>query len=70
MKAVDFIIELPESLLFVEFEIRNPKAQAKDRAAFVQKFLSGQIDSDLKTKYRDSWLYSGRKAVCKSPSPI
>lgn len=58
MKAVDFIIELPERLLFVEFkDPENPQAPAKERAAYIRKFLSGHIDADLKTKYRDSWLY-------------
>lgn len=55
MKAVDFIIELEDRVLFVECkDPENPKAQAKDRAAFIRKFLSGQLDTDLKTKYRDS----------------
>ena len=68
MKAVDFIIELPQSLLFVEFkDPENPKAQAKDRAAFVRKFLSGQLDSDLKTKYRDSWLYEWAQGRVQKP---
>lgn len=68
MKAVDFIIELPQSLLFVEFkDPENPKAQAKDRAAFIRKFLSGQLDSDLKTKYRDSWLYEWAQGRVQKP---
>lgn len=58
MKAVDFIVELEDKILFVEFkDPENPNAQEKNSATFIGKFLSGAIDSDLKTKYRDSWLY-------------
>jgi len=68
MKAVDFIIELEERVLFVEFkDPENPKARAKDKAAFIQKFLSGQIDTDLKTKYRDSWLYEWAQGRVQKP---
>lgn len=58
MKAVDFIVELADRTFFVEFkDPENPNAKPKDSAAFLAKFLGGAIDSDLKTKYRDSWLY-------------
>jgi hypothetical protein len=58
MKAVDFIVELDDRTYFVEFkDPENPNATPKDSAAFLKKFMSGAIDSDLKTKYRDSWLY-------------
>jgi hypothetical protein len=68
MKAVDFIIELPDRVLFVEFkDPENPLAHAKDRAAFVRKFLSGQLDADLKTKYRDSWLYEWAQGRMQKP---
>lgn len=68
MKAGDFIIELEDRVLFVECkDPENPKAQAKDRAAFIRKFLSGQLDTDLKTKYRDSWLYEWAQGRVKKP---
>lgn len=64
MKAVDFIVELEDRVLFVEFkDPEHPSAQQKDREKFIKRFLSGQIDGDLKTKFRDSFLYewaSGR----------
>ncbi len=64
MKAVDFIVELEERVLFLEFkDPENPAAREKDLNKFLQKFLSGDLDSDLKVKYRDSFLYewaSGR----------
>jgi hypothetical protein len=64
MKAVDFILELDNKILFVEFkDPDNPKTKAKNRAGFIEDFLSGKLDSDLQYKYRDSYLYelaSGR----------
>ena len=68
MKAVDFIIELEDRMLFVEFkDPENPNAKAKDSATFTKKFLSGELDSDLKTKYRDSWLYEWAEGRVKKP---
>lgn len=68
MKAVDFIVELEDRVLFVEFkDPENPQAQAKDSAAFIKKFLSGQLDTDLKTKYRDSWLYEWAEGRARKP---
>jgi hypothetical protein len=64
MKAVDFIVELNDRILFIEFkDPDHPAAQPQDRNKFLTKILSGGLDSDLKTKYRDSFLYewgSGR----------
>jgi len=58
MKAVDFIIEWKDRIFFVEFkDPETPASRPKDRQKFLKKFLTGQIDSDLKTKYRDSFLY-------------
>lgn len=68
MKAVDFVVELEDQVLFVEFkDPENPKASAKDSTAFIKKFLSGQLDVDLKTKYRDSWLYEWAENRTKKP---
>lgn len=68
MKAVDFIVELEDMTYFVEFkDPENPDAKPKDRAAFLKKFMSGAIDSDLKTKYRDSWLYEYAEGRTKKP---
>lgn len=68
MKAVDFIVELDDRTYFVEFkDPENPNAKPKDSAAFLKKFTSGVIDSDLKTKYRDSWLYEYAEGRAKKP---
>jgi hypothetical protein len=68
MKAVDFIVELDDRTYFIEFkDPENPHAKPKDSAAFLKKFMSGAIDSDLKTKYRDSWLYEYAEGRAKKP---
>jgi len=68
MKAVDFIVELDDRLLFIEFkDPQHPASQPKDREKFIEKFLSGQIDTDLKTKYRDSFLYEWGLARIRKP---
>lgn len=68
MKAVDFILELDDLVYFVEFkDPENPNAQTRDRSTFIEKFLSGAIDRDLKEKYRDSWLYEWAEGRAKKP---
>lgn len=66
MKAVDFIIELDDNLLFVEFkDPDDPAALPERQRLFVEEFRSGVLDNKLKAKYRDSFLYelgSGRAA--------
>jgi hypothetical protein len=58
MKAVDFIVELSDRYLFIEFkDPEHPQSKQKDRAKFVSKFLTGNIDDDLKYKCRDTFLY-------------
>jgi hypothetical protein len=64
MKAVDFIVEMPDHLLFIEIkDPEDPLASSGDRTKFINGFKSGKIDEALKYKYRDSFLYewaSGR----------
>lgn len=68
MKAVDFIVEFDEKIWFVEFkDPESPNAKKKDRDTFIRKFLSGAIDNDLKTKYRDSWLYEMAEGRARKP---
>ena len=68
MKAVDFIVELEEQLLFIEFkDPEDPSALPAQRTEFIKKFCGGQIDSDLKAKYRDSWLYEWAENRAKKP---
>ena len=58
MKAVDFIVELPDRYLFLEFkDPQHPSAQQQSRDKFMQEFKGGTLDEDLKYKYRDSFLY-------------
>ena len=64
MKAVDFVVELPDRYLFIE--IKDPQApHAPPEAAkdYLERLQAGEIDEELKYKYRDSFLYewaSGR----------
>lgn len=65
MKAVDFIVELNDRVLFVEFkDPDDPNAvNSRNSDKTIKKFLSSNLDSDLQYKYRDSYLYelaSGR----------
>ena len=64
MKAVDFIIELPERFLFVEIKDAGaPQIPEANTEEFRERFKRGQLDESLKYKYRDSFLYewaSGR----------
>jgi hypothetical protein len=58
MKAVDFIVETHDQLLFIELkDPERPDVPAANMDSFLIEFLSGQLDSVLKTKFRDSWLY-------------
>jgi hypothetical protein len=69
MKAVDFIAELDDRYLFIEFkDPQHPKCRKEDRDAFVQGFKAGTIDEDLKYKYRDSFLYEW--ATEKQQKPV
>ena len=64
MKAVDFVVDLPDTYLFIELkDPEHPMSRQEDRQEFLRSFYSGQIDEELKYKYRDSYLYewaSGR----------
>lgn len=68
MKAVDFIVELTDKVLFVELKDPEDSATpAKERTAYISKFCSGSIDNDLKTKFRDSWLYEYAQGRINKP---
>ncbi|MCM8625482.1 hypothetical protein [Accumulibacter sp.] len=64
MKAVDFIVELDDRILFIEFKDPDDPAAAPERQQlFMEEYRSGVLDNKLKAKYRDSFLYefgSGR----------
>ena len=58
MKAVDFVVDLPERRLFIEIkDPQDPRATENKATSFVAKFLKGGLDYDLRYKYRDSFLY-------------
>ena len=68
MKAVDFIIEFPDHYMFVEFkDPRHPDAPQLSGDRFIQEFLSGALDEDLKYKYRDSFLYEWASGRAEKP---
>ena len=57
MKAVDFIIELSDRYLFIEFkDPQHPRATPQARQEFINNIVSGGLDEDLKYKYRDTFL--------------
>jgi hypothetical protein len=64
MKAVDFIIELSDRYLFIEFkDPENPNIPNQYRVAAVQTLRDSELDEDLKYKFRDTFIYewaSGR----------
>ena len=59
MKAVDFVIETADKVLFVEVkDPQHPQAQQKDREKFLEELKSGKlINENLMVKGRDSFLY-------------
>lgn len=58
MKAVDFIVELSDKVIFIELkDPESPQATASRRKEFTRRVLSGTLDIDLKYKFRDSFLY-------------
>lgn len=58
MKAVDFIVELKDRYLFIEFkDPHKPGVPQKERNKYINKFLAGNIDEDFKYKCRDTFLY-------------
>ena len=58
MKAVDFVVELQDRYLYIEFKDPNhPRSRTSERREFIQRFRSGEFDEDLKVKFRDTFLY-------------
>ena len=57
MKTVDFIIERQDSYYFIEFkDPDHPQATSQARMEFHRSIASGELEEDLKYKYRDSFL--------------
>ncbi|MXY40314.1 MAG: hypothetical protein F4160_08410 [Rhodospirillaceae bacterium] len=58
MKAVDFIVEETDRVLFIEIkDPEHPRSMDDDRQEFFDNFLSGRLDHDLKYKFRDTFIY-------------
>jgi len=68
MKAVDFILELKDRFLFIEIkDPEDPRSKQNEKDKFIQRFLTGAIDEDLKYKYRDSFLYEWASERANKP---
>ncbi len=49
MKAVDFVVELADRYLFIEFkDPQHPHATPESRDQFIRRLDAGQLDEDLK----------------------
>ena len=59
LKAVDWILELPERIYFVDVkDPEAPGAEEHNRSnRFLQGFLAGNLTLELVAKFRDSFLY-------------
>ena len=68
MKAVDFLVELPDRYLFIEFKDPEDTDTFPGNADPVQAFQRGELDQDLKYKYRDSFLYEWAAGRADKPS--
>ena len=64
MSAVDFVVELSESYLFIEIkDPQSPQVPERETHRFHNRFVNEQLDEEFKYKYRDTFLYewaSGR----------
>ena len=69
MKAVDFIVEEPGRVLFIEFkDPDHPRANPQARKAFLEELVSGGKDDDFVRKYRDSFIYRWAEGAAEKPS--
>ena len=68
MKAVDFIVEETDRVLFIEIkDPEHPQSVEEDRQEFLEKFQSGKLDHDLKYKFRDTFIYEWASDKMKKP---
>ena len=68
MKAVDFLVELPDRYLFIEFKDPEQDDSTADVLEYADSFKSGELDQDLKYKYRDSFLFEWAAGYADKPS--
>ena len=59
MSAVDFVVEFADHYLFIEVKDpqQNPNTPVSDAIRYHEQLRSGEIEQELKYKYRDSFLY-------------
>jgi hypothetical protein len=57
MKAVDFIVEMPDRIYYIEIKDPDQTDNETRRRQFAADLSSGKIDEELKTKFRDTWIY-------------
>jgi len=69
MKAVDFVVELSDRILFIEAkDPQNPRARLQATAEFVEELQSySLIKKKLVPKCRDSYLYELSMGRAKKP---
>ena len=68
MKAVDFIVEEADRVLFIEIkDPEHPDAKEERREKFIDRCRSGDLDEDLKYKYRDTFLYQWASGSVDKP---
>ena len=59
MKAVDWIVDLPDKVYFVEVKDLDSRGAASHnkRKGYLEDLKAGKQDRDLVTKFRDSFIY-------------
>ncbi|MCY4386099.1 MAG: hypothetical protein OXC18_03235 [Desulfurellaceae bacterium] len=68
MKAVDFVVELSDHYLFIELkDPQDPQVPTERASQYYQEFKNGQLDENLKYKYRDSFLYEWAAGRANKP---
>lgn len=57
MKAVDFVVELGNRVLFIEIkDPQNPRAPERNTEEYVDNFIGENLDEDIIHKFRNSFI--------------
>ena len=68
MKAVDFILEYEDKILFIEIkDFADPNASQESKEKSIKKHDAETITNKLKYKYRDSFLYEWASGRTQKP---
>lgn len=68
MKGVDFVVDTPDRLLFIEIkDPDHPNTRENSRDKFIRSLRSGKINESLKYKYRDSFIYEWAAGRIQKP---